>query len=828
MQQRHHPIVFAGFLPYHLKPGMIGRTIGHFRIEAKLGQGGMGEVYLADDLVLDRKVALKFLAEHLQNDEVTRRRFLREAKSAAALDHAFICNIFEIGEADDLNFIAMEYVRGQTLEERVSKGPLPLKEMLRNAKEIAQALEQAHRNSIVHRDLKPSNIMVAEGHIKVMDFGLAKKVPTDTAGGPETKSTALSAVGSVIGTPAYMSPEQLRGDPLDARSDIFSLGIVLYELVTGVHPFTRPQVLGTASAILNEEPAPISNYLDEVPVVVEEIFLRMLAKDPERRYQSVTELLLDLRTAMTQTGAEALRTDKSYWLRHAVMTLGILGGLVAGGWYFLQPDFAQPESDRSIAVLPFRPIGQDEPGLFTEGIHDDLLTRLSNVRDFLVIARGSIERFRGSGKVSAEIARELGVRWVLEGGVQQTGNQIKVNARLIDSRTNIQAWAQSYVRELTAANIFAIQGEITQRIAEALETRLTAEEERFVSNISTENLQAYSLYVQGRTYLDQREEPEMRQALDLFREASQEDPSFALAWVGVSDALYSLEDYGFTTSEASSQEALDAARRALELGPLLAEAHLSLGLVHHLQQNGPASLEALEQAILLRPSYADANSRLSWICQLLGLPRQALEAAKRARNLDPLALEPIANLTLTYLINGEPQRALELVKRGTDLQKVWPTTRFYEGVVLYHLQRYVESIEVVSGLSIPWAGSGPLTTVALGHAALGNTDQTAEYLELLRTENAHPFLIGLVHASLEDYEAAFTAFESIEGWTTDADFAILSARYLYPQVLDQIRPDPRFQSMLREISRAWGLNGEEHRRDARYNGLESPSRSSDN
>lgn len=323
----------------------------------------------------------------------------------------------------------------------------------------------------------------------------------------------------------------------------------------------------------------------------------------------------------------------------------------------------------------------------------------------------------------------------------------------------------------------------------------------------TDNLEAYRLYVEGQTYLRQREESQIRRALDLFRGAIREDSSYALAWKSVADALYLLWDYGYEVPDDALSTAFEAARTALELDPDLAEAHSALAMLHHLRQEGPATLEGLERAIELRPNYAVAHNQMAWVCQLLGRPERAFEAAERALELDPLAPEPHVNLALLYLITGDREQALGAARDRGEVSE-WPTARFYEAVVLYHLGRYAESISVLEDLSIPWAGAGPRATLALAHAAAGDGGRAWELLGSLVEDDAHPFLVGLVHAALGGDEAAFATFERIDRWTTDARWPILAARYLFPDVLGELREDPRYQDMLREIDRAWGLAAE--------------------
>ncbi len=483
-----------------------------------------------------------------------------------------------------------------------------------------------------------------------------------------------------------------------------------------------------------------------------------------------------------------------------LVALGLLAGVAAGGWHLLgggEP--AVP--DRSIAVLPFETLGMANTNAFTDGIHVGVLTRLSNVSGLDVISRTSVMRYRSPEKSLPAIARELGVAWVLRGEVQEIADQVLVNARLVNARTDLQVWAADYRRKLTAENVFQIQTEITRQIARALETRLSPQEERRVERTPTESLDSYRLYAQGRVQLDQRTEQGMRRAVDYFRRAIARDSSYALAWVGVADGLALLYDYGYEDADSVLSRAGHAGRRALELDPTLAEAHASLGLLHSVRQEGPEAVRQLRRAIELRPSYAEANNWLSWVHQLLGHRKEALESAKRAVELDPLSPEAVSNLSLSYLANGESERALAEAGRVREMQSAWATGAFYEGLSLYHLGRFGEAKSVLRDLSVPWAGSGPLATLALAHVASGDSSAARELLARIEGA-ADPFAAGLVHAALGEDEDAFDAFQRVDRWS---DWPTLSVRYFYPDVWGPLRDDPRYRELLREVDDSWEL-----------------------
>lgn len=491
-----------------------------------------------------------------------------------------------------------------------------------------------------------------------------------------------------------------------------------------------------------------------------------------------------------------------------LVLLGLVVAAVGVGWYVMagggggRGGGGGPEvADRSIAVLPFETLGSDEATAFTDGVHGDLLTRLSYISDLSVISRTSVMRYRTPDQPLPAIAAELGVAWVLHGEVQETGDQVKVSARLVDARTDRQVWAQSYRRRLTAANLFEIQAEITRQIVRALESRLTPQEERQVERTPTENLEAYRLYTQGRELLDQRTEGAMRRALDYFQLAIAEDSAYALAWAGLADGLLLLHGYRYMDTAGVLPQAEDAALRALELNPESAEAHASLGLLHSERHDGPAAIRELARSVELRPSYAEAQNWLSWVHQLLGHRNDALESAKRGVELDPLSPETVSNLSLSYLANGEYENALAQARRADEIQPSWGTARFYEGLALYHLGRFAEAESVLENLAVPWAGSGPLATLALVHVVSGDTAEARELLARIE-ESGHPFAGGLVHAALGEKDDAFDAFQRVGRWS---EWPTLSVHYLYDDVLGPLREDPRYEELIGEVDLSWGL-----------------------
>lgn len=461
----------------------------------------------------------------------------------------------------------------------------------------------------------------------------------------------------------------------------------------------------------------------------------------------------------------------------------------------------KPGANRSIAVLPFETLGAERATAFTEGVHGDLLTRLSAVSTLGVISRTSVRRYQRTAKTVPEIGRELNAAWVVEGEVQEEAGQVQVNVRLVNVRTDRHVWAEDYRRRLTPENLFQIQEEITREIARALASRLPPEEEARVGWRPTGSLDAYRLYAQGRRHLDDRTEGGIRRALDYFRRAVAEDEQYALAWAGLGDAFSILHDYGYERADRALPLAEDAIRRALALDPELAEAYACLGNLHTIRHEGPSAVREFRRAIALRPGYAEAHNWLSWLSNLLGDRELALRSARRAVELSPLSPEPVSNLAFSYLANGDLDRALSEARHDRELGSAWGTGKFYEGLTLYELGRFEEAEPVLRDLRAPWAGQGPRATWALTLVALG--DRTRAHAVQEEFEAAgESFAVGLIHAALGNVDAAFAAFGCEERW---GHWPTLAVRHLYRELWGPLRGDVRYDRLVHELYRNWGV-----------------------
>jgi len=510
-------------------------------------------------------------------------------------------------------------------------------------------------------------------------------------------------------------------------------------------------------------------------------------------------------TAVTQSGRGPAGTPKPAPPPRHQSPAEHPASAAAGAGAPAEADVARAELDiRHLAVLPFEVLsgtGEAEP--LASGLHDDLLTELSRVPGLTVISRTSVRGYRNTDKPVRQIARELGVGTLVECGVQSAAGRVRLNVQLIDARNDAHRWAETFDRQLSAENIFDIQTELARRIAGSLRAELTAEEEeRLVGRATTDDLDAYRLCALGRERLDRRTEAEMRRAADMFRQAIERDPRYALAWVGLSDALGLLVSYGHDELAHGLPRAEEAVQRALELAPDSAEAHASLGLLHYLRHRGPETLRTIERAIELRPGYAEAHNWLAYVRLLVGRPEEAPAAAERSVELDPLSAEAASNLSLSLLAVGQPERALGEARRTRELEPAWTHGAFCEGLACHALGRVEDAIALLRELVVPWADPGPRVTLALTYAASGDTGAARDIRESLeRTGEA--FGAGLIHAALDAPDAAFEAFERVDDWS---DWPSLAVHGLYPEVWSKLRDDPRHAELLRVVDRSWGMD----------------------
>ena len=627
----------AGFLEQPMVPEpLLGARVevGAYEVQALLGEGGMGQVFLARDRTLDRPVALKFLSDELQRNEEARRRFLREARAAAALDHPYICKIFQTGEEAGRPFIAMEYIRGETLRHRLSTQPLKLDEVLRIVLEVAEALETAHAGQIVHRDLKPSNIMLTTGgHVKVLDFGLAKRVGVETGEHVATKSE-LTEPGAVQGTVAYMSPEQVRGEEVDSRSDIFSLGVVLYEALTGVHPFRGASSLETASQILHHTPPPLDRPRLQAPALLEHIVQKMLAKTREDRYQSVHELRTDLarvgERAASASGNTSGHTYIDRWRRPLVAGGAALTILLATWWAVTPPEDAGP---LSVAVVPFTSVNDDpDDDYLAAGIGQAVTNRLYGI-GMRVIPWETSRRY-GNGQDALAVAQTLNVNAVLGGSFQTDGDRLLVSLSLTEAESGFIVWTGQFEERLD--DIFGVQTRIARGVATSLGYELTGEDEAILATPESTSTDAYDLYLQGAELL-QEEDPESTSvASEYFTRSLEIDPGLTEAHVGLGTVYAQQFFHGWGGGAGSLDRAEVSYRAALSLDPGDMRARRGLFQIDHSRGHSEDVLRhGQEIARLGAPDAVETLMARAYAYTLAGLQEAAAPLFRRILTLDP-------------------------------------------------------------------------------------------------------------------------------------------------------------------------------------------------
>jgi len=783
----------------------IGQILGHYRIVEQIGAGGMGVVYRAHDEQLDRDVALKMLPAGTLADEATRTRFRKEALALAKLDHPNVATIHELGSQSGVDFLVTAYVPGITLDTKISLGALPEAEVISLGIQLAQGLAAAHEQGVIHRDLKPGNLrLTPDGRLKILDFGLARLIEPE---GDGTLTATLTKSQEVTGTLPYMAPEQLRGQKADLRTDIWAAGAVLYEMATGERPFKEQTAPALAADIIHKAPPAPRSLKPDMSPGLEAIIRRCLEKEPEKRYQSANQLAIDLRRLQTPgAGVTSVATAKFPSRRRRGLIaagsavfcmLALLFALNVGGWRERLLRGVNQGPIESLAVLPLQNLSRaPDQDYFADGMTEELTTELAQIGGLRVISRTSTMRYKGTQKAMADIAKELGVDAVIEGSVDRSGDEVRISVQLINARTDSDLWARSYQRNLR--DILAMQSEVARAIAGEIRVQLTPLEEARLGRPRAVNPAAYEAYLQGRYHWNFHTSDHLQKALAEYQRAIQLDPSYALAYVGLSEVYHILPVNADVAPQEVLPKAKDAALKALELDPQLSDAHAALAFVLDQYDWDWAGAEReYKRAIELSPNNSNARAYYSRLLTVLGRHSEAIAEGERARELDPMSTLASFLLGMAYSYARQYDRAARELAQCLEINpKFWPAHIFL-GQVYEQQGRYADALAEFSKAE----GPTHLATSQIGHvyAVSGKRAKAEQALKDLTTRAKEryvsPVYFARIYTGLGQKDQALEWLE--RGYAVrDSQIELIAVEPTY----DSLRSDPRFIDLLRRLN----------------------------
>jgi serine/threonine-protein kinase len=826
-------------------------TIFHYRIISKLGEGGMGEVYLAQDTKLDRKVALKVLPAEVAANRDRMERFVREAKAAAALNHPNIAHIYEIGHSEGTNFIAMEFIEGQTLREKIHKERTELRKLLRFLQHAAEGLARAHAAGIVHRDLKPDNIMITyDGHAKILDFGLAKLIEQSNLPASDSSDVATavmphhSAPGTVMGTVGYMSPEQAQGKTkvIDQRSDVFSFGCILFEACTGKKPFEGESVIKSLHMVVYEPAPPIGDLNPSAPPELQRIVRRCLAKDPDERYQSIKDVAIELKelrrdlegpgfdttvpppprsssgsetdstrreniSPTVSTPSSSLQTRassaeyvvsgiKRHKLTAAIMAVVVLAGAITILALYLRARTSNV-AIKSIAVMPFvNEGGKADLEYLSDGMTDTLISSLSQLPNLSVKARSSVFRYKGKETNPQTIARELNVQAILNGRIAQREDQLTLTLELVDAQTENVIWSDQYNRK--QSDLVHLQSDLARDVSNKLRIKLSGTEAEKVAKTYTANPQAYQLYLKGLYHWNKRTAEALRTSIDYFNQAIEKDPSYAQAYAGMALAYVLLPQYSAGSPSEAMAKGNAAARKALEFDDTLPEAHTALGnMLFYFERNIPESDREYQRAIELNPNYATAHQ---WYgggnLAATGRFDQAIAEGKRAVELDPLSLIANGELGAIYGYARQYDQAIDQLHKTSELDRNWYLAHMILCQTYSFKGQFAEAILECQRARELNDDPAVLAFLAHAYARSGKREEALKLIdrmhEVARQRYVPAYSFAIASVGLGDKEQAFQWLErSLQDRGWEITFLKVDSN------MDSLRSDPRFNDLVK-------------------------------
>ncbi len=730
-----------------------------YKIIEKIGEGGMGIVYKAEDTRLDRTVALKFLPPELLREKEAKKRFIQEAKAAAALDHPNICTVYEVDEADGQTFIAMSYIEGQSLKDKLKEGPLNVDEAKDIALQVAEGLKEAHEKGIVHRDIKPANIMLTEkGQAKITDFGLAKL----------SWGVDLTKPATIMGTVAYMSPEQARGEEVDHRTDIWSLGAMLYEMLSGERPFQKAQEQALIYSILNDNPTPLSMLRSDIPTQIEHVIEKALAKKMKERYQHIAELIGDLKESPLITFAKA---------------------------------------EKSIVVLPFDDLSPDrDQEYFSDGLTEEVISDLSGISALRVISRSSAMTFKGTKKTAPEIAKQLNVQYVLEGSVRKAGNNLRITAQLIDATKDTHLWAEKYNGIID--DVFDIQEKVSRSIFSALKLKLSAEEEHRISKKPIENIQAYEYYLKAREVMfggGGWNEEQLMDARELLESG--------LKIIGDNARLYSSLAHVYfqfvriwVKEETELAKSEEYAQKALSLDPDSAQAYMVLGMINLFRGNPQECFRLLKKGLILDPNDLDTIMWGFWISIITGRKSYAVELANRMIDLEPMSWRGLIHLGCAHAYDGNFELAIDIFEKHMPAaHKELPYARFWLSYWLLYEDRSDKALEVLkpiekeTGLDLYVQTCHFLRYVLKGEKRHATDLAEHQFQREMKRDCVVSLMIAEGYVVLGETEQAFNWLENA------VNRGFINYPYLskHDPILVKIRDKTRFKKLMERVKHEW-------------------------